>query len=105
MPNKLDQIIDAKRVEIAERKTTQPLDPEKVLAKAPVVPRFADALLASPMGLIAEVKRKSPSAGPIREPFDPVAIAACYRDAGAQAISCLMDFPFFGGGAEDFPSG
>ena len=59
---------------------------------------FIAALRAAPIGLIAEVKRQSPSAGPIREPFDPVAIARAYEASGAQAISCLMDATYFGGG-------
>lgn len=66
-------------------------------ARAPV-PDFIDALRAAPMGLIAEVKRRSPSAGAIREPFDPAAIVRAYEAAGAQAVSCLMDSKFFGGG-------
>ena len=47
--------------------------------------------------VIAEVKHKSPSAGVIREDFDPVAIAKCYEKHGAAAISCLTDHAFFGG--------
>ncbi len=54
------------------------------------------------MGLIAEVKRRSPSAGLIRDPFDPSAIAKEYEANGAHAISCLMDEKYFGGGAADF---
>jgi len=101
--NILDQIIADKRVEIAERKEFQSL--EDLRKKVPAignVPDFTAALRAAPMGLIAEVKRRSPSAGPIREPFDPAAIAREYEQAGAQAISCLMDKKYFGGGAEDF---
>ena len=68
--------------------------------KVPMVGKidFVAALNSAPVGLIAEVKRQSPSAGPIREPFDPAAIARAYEAAGAQAISCLMDATYFGGG-------
>jgi indole-3-glycerol phosphate synthase len=48
------------------------------------------------------VKRKSPSAGPIRESFDPAAIARVYEASGAQAVSCLMDNKYFGGGEEQW---
>jgi len=61
-------------------------------------PDFIAALRSAPIGLIAEVKRKSPSAGLIRQPFNPDEIARSYELAGAQAISCLMDATYFGGG-------
>lgn len=66
------------------------------------VPDFISALQSVPVGLIAEVKRQSPSAGPIREPFDPAAIARAYEASGAQAVSCLMDAKYFGGGEEQW---
>ena len=101
--NILEQIIADKRVEIEERKKLQPL--EVLQAQLPGIgkrPDFVQALRAAPIGLIAEVKRRSPSAGLIREPFDPSAIAKEYEASGAQAISCLMDNKYFGGGAADF---
>ena len=101
--NILDKICSDKRAEIAEHKKVQPL--EELRAKVPTLetpPPFVPALRAGPMGLIAEVKRRSPSAGAIREPFDPAAIAREYETNGASAISCLMDEKYFGGGAADF---
>lgn len=114
--NILEEIIANKRREIERPSYFQAL--EKVLENLPhvgntctecdgkpareVAPDFVATLKAAPMGLIAEVKRKSPSVGSIREPFDPAAIAGMYEKAGAQAISCLMDAKYFGGGEEQW---
>jgi indole-3-glycerol phosphate synthase len=101
--NILDQIIADKRIEVAERKKFQSLEELRVeLPGLGSRPDFVAALRSAPMGLIAEVKRRSPSAGSIRDPFDPISIAKDYEANGAQAISCLMDNRYFGGGAEDF---
>ncbi len=103
--NILEQIIADKRLEIAEQKKLRPL--EDLRAEVSGIgnrPDFIKALRATPMGLIAEVKRRSPSAGLIRDPFDPEAIAKDYESHGACAVSCLMDNKYFGGGAEDFSS-
>lgn len=53
------------------------------------------------MALIAEVKRRSPGAGPIRTSLDPVALARGYAGHGAAAVSVLTDREYFGGSLED----
>ncbi len=101
--NILEQIIADKRIEVAERKKAQPLD--TLLDQFPSLadrPDFIASLRSTSMGLIAEVKRRSPSAGVIRDPFDPAEIARGYEANGASAVSCLMDHKYFGGGDDDF---
>ena len=100
--NILEQIIADKRAEITALKKVVP--ESSIALPHEVSPDFVAALRAQPLGLIAEVKRKSPSAGVIRDPFNPVEIASSYVTGGATAISCLMDQPYFGGGADDFRS-
>jgi indole-3-glycerol phosphate synthase len=96
-PNILTQIIERKRVEIAQARQ---LRPEATLLeqidKAPPVRNFVAALRsAKDIGLIAEVKKGSPSAGIIRPDFDPVQIAQTYERHGASCISVLTDEHFF----------
>jgi indole-3-glycerol phosphate synthase/phosphoribosylanthranilate isomerase len=62
--------------------------------------RFRDALAAPGLGAIAEVKRRSPSAGDLRPDADPARLAAQFANAGAAAISILVD-ERFGGSLED----
>ena len=62
--------------------------------------RFRDALRAPGLGAIAEVKRRSPSAGDLRPEADPAKLAAAFERAGAAAISILVDARF-GGRIED----
>src|SRR5437764_815839 len=87
----------------AANHTTVPLqfparDLEMRLASAPPVRSFRTALEQGPgLGIIAEVKKASPSAGILRDPFDPLAIARIYEAGGAHAISVLTDEPFFQG--------
>jgi indole-3-glycerol phosphate synthase len=64
---------------------------------------LAAALRGATVGVVAEVKRRSPSAGLIRE-LDPASHAAAYARGGAAAISVLTDGPFFGGSLDDLRS-
>jgi indole-3-glycerol phosphate synthase / phosphoribosylanthranilate isomerase len=60
------------------------------------VGRFLDALRAPGLGAIAEVKRRSPSAGDLRPDAEPAALARSFEDAGAAAVSILVDERFAG---------
>jgi indole-3-glycerol phosphate synthase len=103
---RLDDIIAHKREEVARAKSATPLsDLELVVAQEEPPRNFFRAVRpANPnkTSVIAEIKRKSPSAGLIRpeyegESFAPEAIARQYHAAGARAISCLTDETFFAG--------
>jgi indole-3-glycerol phosphate synthase len=99
MSNILERIVAAKRKEIQRRRDEIPLpELEARLADAPPVRDFRASLERGPgIGIIAEVKKASPSAGVLRADFDPVAIARIYEANGASAISVLTDEPFFQG--------
>lgn len=99
MPTVLDRIISYKKQEIAERKSVVTEAELKRRAQLAPEPRgFHKALLAAKApGLIAEVKKASPSAGIIRQDFDPVTIAQTYESAGAACLSVLTDEPSFQG--------
>jgi indole-3-glycerol phosphate synthase len=99
MPVSLDEIL------ASTRRLIPPLhqrraDLERAAAEAPVSRSLGAALQGSAVAVIAEVKRRSPSAGLIRE-LDPATHAAAYARAGAAAISVLTDGPFFGGSLDD----
>jgi len=97
----LDQIVKTKRMEVEESKTLYPLSAVRDGLKNMAPARnFKKALLDRKCAIIAEVKRKSPSRGTIRNDFDPLEIAAIYEKNGAAAVSVLTDEPFFGGKKE-----
>lgn len=98
MQDILQRIVDRKRerLEVARR-----LVPFEILqsppAVLPVPGRFERALREPGVNIIAEIKRRSPSKGIIREDFDPESIARIYTAHGARAISCLTEEDFFDG--------
>jgi indole-3-glycerol phosphate synthase len=98
MSDILEQIVARRRERLEEAKRRFPLD--KLLAELPTViggGRFSSALRRDAVNIIAEIKRRSPSKGVIRENFDPENIALNYTNNGAAAVSCLTEEDFFDG--------
>ena len=97
----LGRILEAKRAEVAAAKAARPIaEVEAAAIHAGPVRGLRSALArqpGAPVRVLAEIKRASPSAGPIRPDADPAEIAAEYADAGAAAISVLTDREFFAG--------
>ena len=95
----LDTIIAHKQKELQIEEEQVPLATLKSkLANLPPTKDFRAAIAQSDnINLIAEVKKKSPSKGIIREDFDPIQIAETYAKNGAAAISVLTDVRFFDG--------
>ncbi|MFN8004292.1 MAG: indole-3-glycerol phosphate synthase TrpC [Acidobacteriota bacterium] len=101
MSDILEQIVARKRERLAEARRHLPL--AELRATMPTITGrgvFLPALQRDGINIIAEVKRRSPSKGVIRENFDPLAIARNYTANGAAALSVLTEEDFFAGSLE-----
>lgn len=105
MSDLLEKILARKRIEVARAQAQTSIESLKETIDTLGRPRnffgaVVNGVARHGTSVIAEIKRKSPSAGVIREQFDPVGIARQYHEAGAAAISCLTDEEGFGGRLE-----
>jgi len=100
--NTLERIVDSTRREVEQRREAVPLATleQQLVARGDDRP-FTEALVHPGISVIAEHKRRSPSAGAIREGATVADIVCAYERAGAAALSVLTEGPHFGGSLDD----
>jgi indole-3-glycerol phosphate synthase len=100
--NQLERILATTRAGLAQRRAAVPLEQLQRSAAGRTDPRsFADALARPGLSLIAEHKRRSPSAGSIREGMELDEVVGAYERGGAAALSILTEEANFGGSLDD----
>src|SRR5215470_445266 len=98
----LDEILAGVRADVAVRQEKLPLEQVREMAAAAPEPRDAYTALRAPgVGVIAEVKRASPSRGALADIPDPAALACEYAAGGARCVSVLTEGRWFGGSLDD----
>jgi len=98
----IEQLVDAARDGVRRRAQAKPLpELESELGSRPEQRPFREALTRPGLSLIAEFKRRSPSAGEIRPGATVTEIVSGYEEGGAAALSVLTDEPHFGGSYDD----
>jgi indole-3-glycerol phosphate synthase len=101
MPVSLQEILSSTQQGLPALRTRRAALERDIRGSRVARPSLRAALRRPAVAIIAEVKRRSPSAGSIREDLDPGERAALYAANGAAAISILTDGPFFGGSMHD----
>jgi indole-3-glycerol phosphate synthase len=98
----LEEILEGVRADLASRQRDTPIDQLKELAGQAPPPRDPLPALRGPdVAVIAEVKRASPSQGPLAPGLDPAALARAYQAGGASIVSVLTEPRHFGGSLAD----
>lgn len=98
----LETVVERTQADLAERKRRVPAaELERRLGPRRRERPFSEALISEGISLIAEMKRASPSRGPIRPGAGVTEIVTAYQDAGARAVSVLTEPEYFGGSLDD----
>jgi len=106
-PTVLQRILESTRAELQRRRREEPLESLRERALQPrsdsgaATRSLAHAIARPPIGVIAEFKRRSPSAGALRGHADAAQLARAYEQAGARGLSVLTEGPHFEGSLED----